>query len=525
MKRFFVILVTLLLVISLSAGCGRGTVEPERVPLPASAVLSNDINVCYSLFPIAFADSNGDGLGDINGIRENLGYLKDELGVDCIWLNPVHPSPTYHKYDVTDYLAIDPDFGTMEDYENLLDEMHDMGMYMVMDLVINHTSSKHPWFQAAKQKDEKYRDYYRWLTKDELKEHHMKSNWYIGGSTYYYAGFWSEMPELNLENEAVREEIKSIAGFWLDKGVDGFRIDAAKHLFDKGEYPEGYDTLGANIEFLWELNEYIKSRNEDAFIISEVIMNFNSASSYYESSDALFNFDFSEYILEAAYVGATDMADRMQYYMEQPEGYEGRVMGTLLSNHDQNRSIEALAGSISRARVAVNLMLTLPGLTFISYGEEIGMKGRKPDENIREPFVWGNGSPYTAAWNLSTQNVNADTVSLQDQMNDESSLFSTYSTMIRIRRENPVLKYGDIAHVDTGVKAIIAYRRFDTDTNLLVVHNTLNQEYSLNFSPASDYEVIYSQDPMSKTDAGKLLIAGRSVVIIDLEENDINTLE
>lgn len=525
MKKLYSILISLLLVASLATGCTREMTESEKIELPTSAVLSEDIDACYSLFPIAFADSNGDGLGDINGIRENLGYLKNELGIDCIWLNPIHPSPTYHKYDVVDYMAVDPDFGTMEDYENLINEMHELDMYMIMDFVVNHTSSKHPWFQAAKQKDEKYRDYYRWLTTEELKEHHMKSDWYIGGNTYYYAGFWSEMPELNLENEDVRSELKSIAEFWLSKGVDGFRIDAAMHLFDKGEYPEGYDTLGANINFLRELNEYIKSIDENAFLISEVYMNYKSASVYYDGTDALFNFDIGEYLLESAFVGSTDMADKIQYYIEQTENYDNRIMGTFLSNHDQNRAIESLAGSRSRAKVAANLMLTLPGLPFIYYGEELGMAGKKPDENIREPFVWGAESEYTTAWNLSSQNVNQNTPSLALQMNDETSLFNTYKTMIRIRKENPVLKTGDISHVDTGIKAIIAYRRYNTDTNLLIVHNTLDQEYIMNFNPSSEYGIVYAQNPADKVVDGKLHLGGRSIIIINLIDNEMDSLD
>lgn len=525
MKKIFKLFILFLLTASLLLGCSPESSEPVQIEIRTSSVLLDDINTCYSLFPIAFADSNGDGLGDINGIRENLDYLKNELGVDCIWLNPVHPSPSYHKYDVVDYLAIDPDFGTMEDYENLIAEMHEMDMYIIMDLVINHTSSKHPWFQAAKQKDEKYRDYYRWLTTEELRDHHMKSNWYIGGNTYYYAGFWSEMPELNLENKDVRDELKAIAEFWLNKGIDGFRIDAARHLYDKGEYPEDYDTLGATIAFFKEFSEYIKNINEDAFIISEVSLNFKAASVYYEGMEALFNFDIGEDLLSAAYVGSTDMADRVQYYLEQLNDYDNRVMGTFLSNHDQNRSIEALAGSRSRAKVAANLMLTLPGLPFIYYGEEIGMTGKKPDENIREPFVWGQESMYNTAWNLSTQNVNENTPSLAEQMNDDSSLFNTYRTMIRIRMENPVLKNGDIAHVETGVKAIIAYRRYDTDTNLLVVHNTLDQEYILSFNPSAEYKIVYSQDPATKVTDGKLYLGGRSVIIINLMDNDLDSLE
>ncbi len=513
MRKIIIPLAILILFSAILMGCSNNQ------PVETSSVLLDDISTCYSLFPVAFADSDGDGIGDINGIRENLSYLKYDLGIDCIWLNPVHPSPSYHKYDVVDYYAIDPKLGTLEDYENLILEMHELDMYLVMDFVINHTSSKHPWFEAAKANDKEYRDYYRWLTKDELKDHHMKSNWHIAGRSYYYASFWNEMPELNLENKNVRNELKEIATFWIDKGVDGFRIDAARHLYDKGEYPKDFDTTGANIEFYKELSNHIKSINEDAFIISEVWTNFSSATAYYEGMDALFNFDIGEELVGAAYVGSTDIVDTVEYYAEQMEEYDNRVMGTFLSNHDQNRYIESLARSHSRAKVAVNLLFTLPGIPFVYYGEEVGMIGKKPDENIREPFPWGEGSPYTTAWNLSTYNVNADTIPLNEQMQDDDSLFYAYKNMIRIRKENTVLKNGDIEKVETGAKAIIAYRRFDDNDNLLIIHNTLSQEISLDVNMNSEYSIIYAQDEVNGINDGVLNLSGRSVIIIDLQKN------
>ena len=497
---------------------------PEVTQTPAasiktSEVLLYDISTCYSLFPIAFSDSNGDGLGDINGIREKLSYLKYDLGVDCIWINPIHPSPSYHKYDVVDYKAVDSAFGTMKDYENLIAEMHGLDMYLMMDFVINHTSIIHPWFQAALSGDENYRDYYRWLTEEEMADRQDKSGWHMTDTGYYYGGFSSEMPELNIENEKVRQELKSIAGFWLEKGVDGFRIDAAMHLYDKSEYPEGFDIMDANVGFFIELSEYIKSIDENAFIISEVWTDFRSASPYYEGMDALFNFDIGEAVLNAAYVGSKDIADTIEYYNEQMAEYDNRVMGTFLSNHDQNRSIEALARSSTRAKVAANLLFTLPGIPFVYYGEEIGMAGKKPDENIREPFLWSEDSEYNTAWNPFGNNVNEKTVPLDAQMVDADSLYNVYKNMIRVRKENPVLKNGGIMEVDTGVKAVIAYTRFDENANVLIIHNTLDREIAMNIILGSGFGIIYAQDEENTVTEGVLHMSGRSVIIIDLQDN------
>jgi glycosidase len=273
------------------------------------------------------------------------------------------------------------------------------------------------------------------------------------------------------------------------------------------------------------LSAHIKGVNENAFLISEVLINYKSASVYYEGSEALFNFDIGEVLLNAAYVGSKDLADTMQYYIEQMDQYDNRVMGTFLSNHDQNRSIEALARSHSRAKVAANLLLTLPGLPFIYYGEEIGMIGKKPDEDIREPFVWGDNSSYNTAWNPSFKNLNENTPSLEEQMVDDESLFNAYKDMIIVRKDNPVLAYGGISHVETGIKAIIAYIRSDNENKLLVVHNTLDREMTLELNSTSEVKLLYAQDKDSSLSNGTLYLEGRSVVVIDLQNNDIITIE
>ena len=191
----------------------------------------------YEIFVYSFCDSNGDGIGDLNGIRSKLDYIQD-LGFDAIWLTPVHPSSTYHKYDVDDYYAIDPVYGTLEDYEALLQECHDRGIRVYMDLVLNHTSDDNAWFKAASdylhelpsgwEPDTsycKYYDYYNFTRQPSDGYAHLE-----GTEWYYEARFWSEMPDLNLSSEAVRGEIRDIMAFWLGKGVDGFRLDAVKHI-------------------------------------------------------------------------------------------------------------------------------------------------------------------------------------------------------------------------------------------------------------------------------------------------------
>ncbi len=222
--------------------------------------------IFYEVFVRSFYDSNGDGIGDINGLAEKLPYIKS-LGVNAIWLMPIFESPSYHGYDVTNYYKVNPDYGTNEDFVNFIKKAHKMGIKVIIDMMINHTSSKHPWFiEASSNKNSKYRNYYIWATPntnlDEPSELGTRQ-WYKKGDSYYNAIFWSEMPDLNFDNKAVREEMKKIAKFWLEKGVDGFRLDAAKHIYPLSREK---DTL------LWweEYAKFCRSIKKDVYLVAEV---------------------------------------------------------------------------------------------------------------------------------------------------------------------------------------------------------------------------------------------------------------
>ncbi|RYF77405.1 MAG: alpha-amylase, partial [Cytophagaceae bacterium] len=216
--------------------------------------------VHYEIFVRAFCDSNNDGIGDLNGVTQKLDYLSD-LGISAIWLMPINPSSTYHKYDVTDYYGIDPEYGTIDDFRRLIDEAHKRGIAVLMDLVIHHTSIKHMWFQeAAKGPDNPYRSFYKWMLPDEIKRRNLatrditadsdeRSPWHYAPGTNarsattekYYGMFWSGMPDLNFDHQPLREEIYKIVRYWLtDVGVDGFRLDAARHLYREAEEPKNH---------------------------------------------------------------------------------------------------------------------------------------------------------------------------------------------------------------------------------------------------------------------------------------------
>ncbi len=451
--------------------------------------------VGYNIFPIAFSDSNGDGLGDINGITNKLDYLQ-ELGIDTIWLNPIHESNTYHKYDVLDYYSIDDDFGTMEDFELLIEEAHKRNINVLIDLVINHTSSQHPWFKSAiSDENSEYRDYYRFYDFSEgLTTYASKDGWAkLEGEIYYFASFWSEMPELNFENEKVTEEVYNIADFWLDKGVDGFRIDAVKHLYDQREYPKGTATQKLNFEWFIDFKEHVESVNPNAFIIGEVYQEYQSVSPYYQGFDSLFNFTVGEKIVTTVSSELnTDFNKMVEKSVSSMEKYSDEgVQGYFITNHDQDRVMSRLGGDSEKAKLAGSILLTLPGMSWVYYGEEIGMEGQGPDEQKREPISWGDD--FTSKWEVVK--YNKDIAPVNEQIENESSIYNTYKELIQIKKENKVLFNGTFEGIETDNKQL-AYRVYDENTSLVIVHNISNTDITLE----KNSKVVYT----SGYDNGKL---------------------
>ena len=351
----------------------------------------------YEIFVYSFCDSNGDGIGDLNGIRSKLDYIED-LGFDAIWLTPVHPSSTYHKYDVDDYYEIDPAFGTMEDYEALLKECHERGIRVYMDLVLNHTSEDNAWFKAASDylhelssgaepdvSECKYFDYYNFSRES--------SGGYApldGTDWYYEARFWSEMPDLNLSSEAVRGEIRDILAFWLGKGVDGFRLDAVTYYI--------YADPEANVEFLRFLTEAGRSIRPDCYFVGEAWTDRNTIAQLYGSGiDSLFDFPFSgnEGFIANIINGTYKASDYVKGMLLAQEAYSSAnpdyVDAPFYTNHDMARSAGYYAaddGPVTKMAYAMSLFMT--GNSFVYYGEEIGMKGAGKDENKRAPMYWSD---------------------------------------------------------------------------------------------------------------------------------------
>ena len=446
--------------------------------------------ITYEIFVQSFADSNQDGIGDIPGMTSKLDYLK-ALGVEGIWLMPINPSESYHKYDVMDYKEIHPDYGTLNDFKIFVEEAHKRGIHVIIDLVINHTSAKHPWFQEAiKGPNNPYRDYYVWGDIEEIadqiekKETHLDSDnitqWHaVGGKTeepHYYGFFWGGMPDLNFDNPKVREEIFNIGKFWLEQvGIDGFRLDAAKHI-----YPD--DRPEDNHQWWVEFRKKMEAVQPNVHLIGEVWDDAETVAPYLAGLHSTFNFDLGKKIIEV--VNSSEHGDLVETH-KQIQNYYKKVTpnfidATFLTNHDQNRIMSELGDQAEKAKLAATILMTLPGAPYIYYGEELGMRGKKPDENIREPFLWGKKAAENTNWRETKYNKQERFFSLVAQIEDEKSIYNHYKEVIALRRKSSVLSIGGLDAFETENDNVLSFKRNYNGEELLVLHNLTNQQAKIN---------------------------------------------
>ena len=460
-------------------------------------VPDDDFRTTYEIFVSSFCDSDGDGTGDINGIRSKLDYIAD-LGFDALWLTPVHPSSTYHKYDVDDYYAVDPSLGSMEDLEALLKECHEKGIRVYMDMVFNHTSNDNRWFRDAVsylhelpdgwEPDTsycRYFDYYnftRWPA-DGFSQ--------IEGTGWYYESrFWSEMPDLNLDSEYVRGEIRDILAFWLDKGVDGFRLDAVTSYYD-GQ-PE------KNAEFLSFLKETACGIDPDCYLVGEAWTDRDTAAFLYSSGiDSLFDFPFagSDGVIARTLNGSCSAADYVREMMmsESACGNGGRdcADAPFYTNHDMDRSAGYYPdddGSAAKMAYAMSLLMT--GNSFVYYGEEIGMNGSGRDENRRAPMFWSldASDPGMCACPPGMDEVRMKYPPVEEQLKDDLSMHRWFSEVIRVRNAFPAVARGrtEIADAVCDDTAAAFFRRSDAYDDILIIMNLSAHETEKDISAAGD---------------------------------------
>ncbi|MRG84753.1 glycoside hydrolase family 13 protein [Salinibacillus xinjiangensis] len=501
-------------------------------------------SVVYQIYPRSFKDSNGDGIGDIQGIIEKLDYIKN-LGVDVIWLSPVYESPNDDNgYDIADYYRIMDDFGTMEDWEELLDEMHARDMKLIMDLVVNHSSDEHQWFQEAKKsKDNPYRDYYIWRPgKDGKEPNNWKSTfsgsaWEYDEKTdeYYLHIFSKKQPDLNWENPKLRQEVYDMMKWWLDKGIDGFRMDVINFISKVPELPDAPNPKGQKYvsgsrffkngprvhEYLQEMNREVLSKY-DVMTVGEMPgVDVEEAKKYtnLERNELQMVFQFEHMDLDHDSdkwdYKPLDLKDLKDSISRWQEGLHGTGWNSLyLNNHDQPRVVSRFGNDkeyrVESAKMLATFLHMLQGTPYIYQGEEIGMTnvqyesieeykdieilnmykekvidgGEAHDkvmesiyvkgrDNARTPFQWNDQehAGFTTGEPWMKINSNYPTINAEQAVNDENSVYHYYRQLIQLRKTHEIIVYGDYRLILPEDDQIYAYMRTLSDEKLLVVTN------------------------------------------------------
>jgi glycosidase len=436
--------------------------------------------VCYEVFVRSFYDSNGDGIGDLRGLTEKLDYINDgdststrDLGASCIWLMPVAESPSYHGYDVSDYYHIEPDYGTTGDFLRFVDEAHRRGIKVLVDMVLNHSSSEHPNFQAAlRDTASPYRKWYRFSPQPQGKGPWGEVAWHRSPvrDEYYYGVFWSGMPDLDYHTPAVREEAKRIAEYWLrTMKVDGFRLDAVPYLVEDGDCQMG---CAGTHDFLREYAAYIREVAPGAYTVGEVWGGSDTLMPYYpDQLTSYFAFELADSLI--AVVNDGNAAGLLPGYLRLQRAEPDYRWSPILSNHDFTRSMTRFGGDMARAKQAATLLLTLPGLPFVYYGEEIGMTGDKPDPRLRTPMQWTGrtGVGFTTGRPWEEPQPESLTVNVAAQDGDPASLLTLYRQLIHLRRSDDALATGELLPLQSSAPHVAAYLRRRGDRAVLVAAN------------------------------------------------------
>ena len=532
-------------------------------------------SVGYQVFIASFADSDGDGMGDLRGIIENLDYL-EELGVDTLWLTPFQHSNSYHGYDIMDYFTVDPRFGTIDDYRELLYKAHQKGMKVLMDFVLNHTSPSNPWFVKSQnlvketvtmpdgtEKVIDYRNFYTWQNEEYVSKltARQKKQWFKDANGYYfYSSFGSSMPELNFDYQATRDAILEVALYWMSFGLDGFRLDAVKHIYMANESRDHSDWIVTDIDnkgdndptndedysfdmnkdvhFFMEFNAKLKASYPNAILLGE---NFNgnpaNLAPFYQGLDSQFNFNWYYDTTDTLYqlangangVGAKIMNQYASAQFNFSQYRTDYIDGVFTSNHDVQRARDKVyltdAGvplttqvgdtawtlSENLAKLWAGLSLTVPGMTWIYNGDEIGMFGTKranddgkgaghEDRWYRQPMKWTTertDSTYNCYYPMGFNNymmtwdaLNAQLDGVAEQREDTDSIFNTYKSIIKIRRDNPVLARGTVVNRNTTGN-VVCYSVTDGEHEILVYANATKSALPVGYSVPDGAELLY----------------------------------
>jgi alpha-amylase len=440
--------------------------------------------VYYQVFVRSFQDADGDGIGDLRGLAARLPYLAG-LGITGLWLTPIHPSPSYHGYDVADYRSVHPELGTMADFLALLNAAHRHGMRVVLDLVVNHSSDRHPWFVAARAGDPGFRDWYRFEQDPEpLIGTLGGSAWHDAGDGTRYLGlFVADMPDLDHRNPEVVEAMLDVAAFWLDLGVDGFRIDAIQHVV------EGEDgaiaNAPANLAWVADFGARMRERHPGAFLVGETWTSTPTIAAYHRDADLDMSFDYPLWrVLTAALQGRSAIDLRAQLALNEEAYPADARRGTFVGNHDQRRAASAVAllrPDPERVALLGRLLLALPGTPFVYYGDELAMPNGPGDDDRqkRTPMRWtateGGGFSSGPPW--FPPSTTDPAISVEAQAGDPASVLEAYRSAIALRAAHPALaRGGAIVLGDLPGSVLAVWRTLAGEAPVLVLANLSNRD-------------------------------------------------
>lgn len=501
---FQLILMTML--IGLCCSCTNSESLPygTRIEEDLSTVNMIDDNYrnYYEIFVRSFYDSDGDKIGDLKGVTQKLDYIKT-LGYNGIWLMPINPSPSYHKYNVSDYYGIDSSYGTMEDLEELIVECHKRDIKLIIDLVLNHSSKSCSYFSKAvtayqksligqplTAEDEKYKDFYVFYPSKNDVPKSVTAYKAPGYSFYYEANFDSDMPEFNCDSEAVQAEFQNIIKFYLDKGIDGFRLDAVKYYY--------YTSSVKNIEFLSKINQWAKAINPNAYIVGECWDGYGSIKNYYDSGcDSFFNFSTSVTNPTGSIINGINREGKglKSYYEGMISNYEisgDGISAPFLNNHDTPRFTSSGNPTVSMFQFALLAMMN--GTVFSYYGDEVGMvgdnTGTKPDQNVRTPIMWGEPEHPDCSEISGVTERSYPYPTVSEQMNDSSSIYSFYKKVLLVRNQNPEIARGSISLIEME-------REIDRKLFIAKEYNGNKIGIIFNFSPTQDMTVSFTEHGFS----------------------------
>ena len=505
--------------------------------------------VFYQIWPRSFADSNADGHGDFNGIRAKIPYLQD-LGVDALWLTPIFEAPSYHGYDFTEFYQVEADYGNMADFEALVQDAKAKNIRIILDLVINHISDQHDWFKRSAAGEAPYKNYFIW--RDDLpvdgwgpawdaNKVDPKVVWHFNPTrkAYYYAAFGASQPDLNLTHPDVVAEMKKMAKFWLDKGVAGFRLDAVRYAIENG--PGGQADTAETIAYWQDFSAYVRSIQPDAMLVGEAWADLPVAAKYYgggKALDAGFDFDFGYKVLallqsdggvkaEFGTMNAAKTETSAAPQHELQKNYQQRIdagvpMGyfsPFITNHDQPRIGWQLKGDQQKAKLAAAMLFASPGSTYLYYGEEIGLTQASDAEHIqrRAPMLWDQtaqagfttaakswvesadlfppqqGTDWWAPF-LAAQLQGGLTVAEQQQQ--ASSLWSLYKALIQLKKQRPELGVGGEfkATADSTGKLLQITRQLNGKSTVFLLNISADQlTLSAEQMPDSTYQLVWGE--------------------------------